>query len=63
MTNRRPRSPGSFHDELAGVIERISPAHPKPPRKREEPDERGGPNAAALNDRLFERAWWRPRDD
>ena len=61
MTNRRPKSPGSFQDELGGVIERIAPAPPKPQPKPAKPKERGISNAAELNDRLFENAWRKDR--
>ena len=57
MTHRRPRSPGSFQDELGGVIERIAQADPKRRPKPAEPKERGVSDAAELNDRLFEKAW------
>ena len=57
MTHRRPKSPGSFQDELKGVIERVSPTGWKLPAKRDKPKERGVLDAAGLNDRLF---WRRP---
>ncbi len=57
MTHRRQKSPGSFQDELGGVIERIAP--PKhdelPPPNR--PGKKPVKDTAELNERLFEKAW------
>jgi len=56
MTNRRQKSPGSFQDELGGVIERMGPPDrkvPPNPNKTKRPEE----SSAELNDRLF---WRRP---
>jgi hypothetical protein len=57
MAHRRPKSPGSFQDELEGVIERVAPTGPKLPAKHDKPKERGVSDSAGLNDRLF---WRRP---
>ena len=57
MTHRRPRSPGSFQDELGGVIERIAQPDLKRRPKPGKPKKRGVSNATELNDRLFEKAW------
>lgn len=56
MPQGRQKSPGSFRDELGGVIERITPHERKVPPK---PDKAEKPvkSAAELNDRLF---WRRP---
>ena len=56
MRHRRPKSPGSFQDELGGVIERIAPAELKQRPKPGKPKERGVSTAAELNHRLFEKA-------
>ena len=57
MTQRRPKSPGSFRDELGGLIERVAP----PDRVVSTKQEKRGPlpvkDTAELNDRLFEKAW------
>ena len=57
MTHRRQKSPGSFQDELGGVIERVAPADRKPTSKPEKREESHVRDTACLNDRLFERAW------
>ena len=57
MTHRRPKSPGSFQDELGGVIERIARAELKQRPKPGKPKERGVSDATELNNRLFEKAW------
>lgn len=57
MTHRRQKSPGSFQDELGGVIERITPTEPKSLRRPKEPKERDPSDSAEVNDRLFESAW------
>lgn len=57
MPNRRQKSPGSFRDELGGVIERIAaddPKRPDRPVERERPKVR---DPGELNSRLFESAW------
>ena len=56
MRHRRPKSPGSFQDELGGVIERLAPAELKQRPKPGKPKERGVSTAAELNHRLFEKA-------
>jgi hypothetical protein len=57
MTHRRQKSPGSFQDELGGVIERIAPPkHDKLP-SRNRPPKPPVKDAAELNDRLFKKAW------
>ena len=57
MTHRRPRSPGSFQDELGGVIERIVPKDRDAPAKRDKPEPQPVKDIADLNERLFEKAW------
>ena len=57
MTHRRPNSPGSYQDELGGVVERIAQTELKRRPKPGKPKERGVSNAAELNNRLFEKAW------
>jgi hypothetical protein len=57
MTHRRPRSPGSFQDELGGVIERISPPARDAPAKPNKPEKQAVKDTAEINDRLFEKAW------
>ena len=55
MPHRRQRSPGSFRDELGGVIERIVPDEPKSPAvERDKPKVR---DPGELNSRLFESVW------
>ena len=61
MTHRRPKSPGSFQDELGGVIERVAQPEPKRRPKPGNPRERGVSSAAELNERLFEKAWRKHR--
>ncbi|HET6942272.1 MAG TPA: hypothetical protein VFH89_08940 [Sphingomicrobium sp.] len=58
MPQGRRKSPGSFEDELGGVIERIAPEDRKRPPKPEttEPQKKG---AAELSDQLF----WRKPDE
>ena len=48
MPHRRQRSPGSFRDELGGVIDRIVPVERDKPKVRDRGE---------LNSRLFESAW------
>jgi hypothetical protein len=57
MAHRRPKSPGSFQDELEGVIERVAPTGPKLPAKHDKPKKRGVSDSAGSNDLLF---WRRP---
>ena len=56
MTHRRPKSPGSFQDELSDLIERVAPMKGNPPPRRDK-TERPVKSSADLNDRLF---WRRP---
>lgn len=56
MPNRRRKSPGSFQDELGGVIERMGP-HDWKASSKSDKIERPVKNSAELNDRLF---WRRP---
>jgi hypothetical protein len=56
MPQGRQKSPGSFRDELGGVIERLAPEdqkHSPKPEKTETPVKSSGEQ----NDRLF---WRRP---
>lgn len=57
MPHRRQKSPGSFQDELDGLIERVAPPEPRPRTKPAKPSEQRVQDTAELNDRLFERAW------
>ena len=57
MTHRRPRSPGSFQDELGGVIERIVPKDRDAQAKPNKPEPQPVKDIADLNERLFEKAW------
>jgi hypothetical protein len=57
MTNRRSKSPGSFQDELSGVIERVAPQERIAPAKPGEPCKPVVKDTGELNDRLFEQAW------
>ena len=57
MTHRRPKSPGSFQDELGGLIERVAPPDRKLPAKPEKPERNPVKDTGELNDRLFEKAW------
>jgi hypothetical protein len=57
MTHRRQRLPGSFQDELGGVIERITPTESKSLKRPKEPAERNSSDSVEVNDCLFERAW------
>lgn len=60
MPQGRQKSPGSFRDELGGVIERIAPPKPKAPKKKPDKIDRPVRSAAELNDRLF---WRKPYED
>jgi hypothetical protein len=57
MPNGRQKSPGSFRDELGGLIERVGKTaeHKAPPRKK--PTEARVNDPAELNRHLFDRAW------
>ena len=57
MPHRRKRSPGSFRDELGGVIERIVPDEPKCPPRPVERDKPKIRDPGELNSRLFESVW------
>ena len=57
MTHRRPKSPGSFQDELGGLIERVAPSDRAVSTRPNRPDPKPVKNTAELNDRLFEKAW------
>ena len=57
MPHRRQRSPGSFRDELGGVIERIVPNEPKSPPRPVERDKPKVRDPGELNSRLFGNAW------
>ena len=57
MTHRRPKSPGSFEDELGGLIERVAPPDREPTTKQDKADRHPVKDTAELNDRLFEKAW------
>jgi hypothetical protein len=57
MPHRRQKSPGSFRDELGGVIERIVPVEPKSPAKSVERHKSKVGDPGELNSRLFESAW------
>ena len=57
MTHRRRKLPGSFQDELGGVIERIAPPEHDELPSRSRPRKPPVKNTGELNDRLFEKAW------
>ena len=57
MPHRRQRAPGSFRDELGGVIERIVPDDPKSPAMPAERDKPKPRDPGELNSRLFASAW------
>jgi hypothetical protein len=58
MPQGRQKSPGSFQDELGGVIERIAPDEwTRPPRPETTEPLKKGPTE--LNDQLF----WRKPDE
>lgn len=57
MTHRRQKSPGSFQDELGGVIERIAPPKHDEAPTRDKPKRRPVKDTAQVNDFLFEKAW------
>jgi hypothetical protein len=57
MPHSREKSPGSFRDELGGVIERVAPGEKTAPTKPGEPRKPSVKDTAELNDRLFEQAW------
>jgi hypothetical protein len=60
MPRPREKSPGSFRDELGGVIERVAPNTKAVPTKPAKPHRQSVKDLAELNDRLFEQAWKRP---
>ena len=57
MPNGRGKSPGSFRDELGGVIERVGRTadQAEPPKRK--PTKAQVDDPAQLNNHLFERAW------
>ena len=57
MTHRRQKSPGSFQDELGGLIERVAPSDSEVPAKPGRAHRQPVKGTAELNDRLFEKAW------
>jgi hypothetical protein len=57
MTHRRPKSPGSFRDELGGLIQRVAPPDRGIQTKPDKPDRQPVKDTGELNDRLFEKAW------
>ena len=61
MPHSREKYPGSFRDELGGVIERVAPKDKAVPTDPAKPHKQRVTDSAELNDRLFEQAWKRPR--
>ena len=57
MPHPREKSPGSFRDELGGVIERVAPNGTTDSKKPGKPREKRVSDTAELNDRLFEQVW------
>ena len=57
MPHSREKSPGSFRDELGGLIKRVVPDEKTAREKPDKSHKRGVKNTAELNDRLFEQAW------
>lgn len=57
MPHSREKSPGSFRDELGGVIERVAPKDKVAPTRPGRPHKQGLKDMAELNDRLFAQAW------
>jgi len=57
MPHPREKSPGSFRDELGGVIERVAPKDQAAPARRGKPHKQDLKDTAELNERLFEQAW------
>lgn len=57
MPHSREKSPGSFRDELGGVIERVAPKDQAAPAKPGTPHKQALKDMAELNDRLFAQAW------
>lgn len=57
MPHPREKSPGSFRDELGGVIDRVAPKDKAARLKPDKSHKQGVKDAAELNDRLFEQAW------
>ena len=61
MPKGRQKLPGSFQDELGGVIDRVAPAKPKERARPDEAEKNQVSNTVELNDRLFEKAWRKDR--
>jgi hypothetical protein len=57
MPHSREKSPGSFRDELGGVIERVAPGEKTAPTKPDKPRQQRAKDTAELDGRLFEQAW------
>lgn len=57
MTHRRPKSPGSFQDELGGLIERIAPPGREAAATPTKSEKQPAKDTAEINHRLFEMAW------
>ena len=57
MPHSREKSPGSFRDELGGVIERVAPKAKAAPARPGKPHKHDLKDMAELNDRLFAEAW------
>lgn len=57
MPHPREKSPGSFRDELGGVIERVVPKEKTARVKPDRSHKQSVKDTAELNDRLFEQAW------
>ena len=57
MTHRRQKSPGSFQDELGGVIERIAPPNHDEAPKRDRQERPPVKDTAQVNDFLLEKVW------
>ena len=57
MPHSREKSPGSFRDELGGVIERVVPDEKATPTKSGKPHKLRVKDSAELNNRLFAQAW------
>lgn len=57
MPHSREKSPGSFRDELGGVIERVAPDGKTASARPGRPHEPRVRDTAELNERLFEQAW------
>ena len=57
MPHSREKSPGSFRDELGGLIERVVPNEKTARVKHDKSQKQGVKDTAELNERLFEQAW------